>query len=240
MTSPNNWGLTGHKPTHPKLLDHLAVRFMSENWSVKKLIRTIALSDTYQRSSVMNLANYEVDPDNKLLWRSNPRPLDAEALRDTILTAGGGLDLKRPYGSQVSAFGDKRVGLSFNPRQDDDRGTLSISLPAHFAGRPARGLGSLRLRGSKRLQTEARIDQRPLAGPLPDEQQMGLGRGCCHGKESGQALPRSRITGQTGLSSDLQSTTGYGRPRGRKGLFQPIQAGGSKSGREETIQTTPR
>ena len=114
VSSPNNWGLTGQKPTHPRLLDHLAIQFMVENWSVKKLIRTIALSNTYQRSSRMNLTNYRVDPDNKLLWRANPRPLDAEALRDTILTAGGGLDLKRPYGSQVSSFGDNRVGLSFN------------------------------------------------------------------------------------------------------------------------------
>jgi hypothetical protein len=122
VTSPNNWGLTGHKPTHPKLLDHLAVRFMAENWSFKKLIRAIALSDTYQRSSMMNRANYVVDPDNKLLWRANPRLLTAEALRDTILTAGGGLDLKRPYGSQVSAFGDKRVGLSFN----QDRMTTEV------------------------------------------------------------------------------------------------------------------
>jgi hypothetical protein len=95
---------------------------MAENWSVKKLIRSIVLSNTYQRSSRMNLANYRVDPDNKLLWRANPRPLDAEALRDTILTAGGGLDLKRPYGSQVSAFGDNRVGLSFN----QDRMTTEV------------------------------------------------------------------------------------------------------------------
>jgi len=122
VTSPNNWGLTGHKPTHPKLLDHLAVRFMAENWSVKKLIRVIALSDSYQRSSSMNPLNYRIDPDNKLLWRSNPRPLDAEALRDSILTVGGGLDLTRPYGSQVSAFGDNRVGLSFN----QDRMTTEV------------------------------------------------------------------------------------------------------------------
>ena len=117
VASPNNWGLTGHKPTHPKLLDHLALRFMAQDWSVKKLIRSIVLSDTYQRSSQINPANYQVDPDNKLLWRANPRPLDAEALRDSILTAGGGLDLKRPYGSQVSQVGDKRVGGSFNQGQ---------------------------------------------------------------------------------------------------------------------------
>jgi len=117
VTSPNNWGLTGHKPTHPKLLDHLALHFMTQDWSVKKLIRSIVLSETYQRSSRMHHANYQVDPDNKLLWRANPRPLDAEALRDSILTAGGGLDLKRPYGSQVSQIGDKRVGGSFNQSQ---------------------------------------------------------------------------------------------------------------------------
>ena len=117
VTSPNNWGLTGHKPTHPKLLDHLALQFMVQDWSVKKLIRSIVLSDAYQRSSRINPVNYQVDPDNKLLWRANPRPLDAEALRDSILTAGGGLDLKRPYGSQVSQVGDKRVGGSFNQGQ---------------------------------------------------------------------------------------------------------------------------
>jgi hypothetical protein len=117
VTTPNNWGLTGHKPTHPKLLDHLALHFMTQDWSVKKLIRSIVLSETYQRSSRMHHANYQIDPDNKLLWRANPRPLDAEALRDSILTAGGGLDLKRPYGSQVSQIGDKRVGGSFNQGQ---------------------------------------------------------------------------------------------------------------------------
>ena len=62
----------------------------------------------------MNQANYDRDPENKLLWRINPRPVDAEALRDSILAVGGGIDLRRPYGSQVSATGDNRVGRGFS------------------------------------------------------------------------------------------------------------------------------
>jgi hypothetical protein len=109
VRSPNNWGLTGQMPTHPELLDHLAIQFMDNDWSVKSIIRRIVLSKTYQRSSRFNKVNYEADPDNKLLWRANPRQLDAEALRDSILALSGNLDLQRPLGSEVAAVGDRRV-----------------------------------------------------------------------------------------------------------------------------------
>jgi hypothetical protein len=110
VSSPNNWGLTGQRPTHPELLDLLAVQFVSAGWSVKDLIRKIVLSDAYQRASRLDAASYAIDPDNKLLWRANPRPLDAEALRDSVLAIGGGIDFERPYGSQVAKAGDGRVG----------------------------------------------------------------------------------------------------------------------------------
>ncbi len=114
VRSPNNWGLTGEAPTHPELLDHLAQEFVNHDWSVKHLIKTIVLSKTYQRGSQGNPTAFEKDPDNKLLWRMSPRPMDAEVLRDSILALGGGLDLKRPYGSQVAEVGDARVGRGFN------------------------------------------------------------------------------------------------------------------------------
>ena len=117
VSSPNNWGVTGQEPSHPQLLDLLAVRFMEEGWSIKQTIRRIVLSATYQRGSVLNQSNYERDPDNRLLWRINPRPMDAEALRDSMLVIGGGLDLERPYGSQVADAGDNRVGRGFNQDQ---------------------------------------------------------------------------------------------------------------------------
>ena len=114
VASPNNWGTTGQEPSHPKLLDLLAVQFMNDGWSIKKSIRRIMLSDAYQRSSEMHQGNYDRDPDNRLLWRMSPRPLDAEALRDSILAIGGGIELRRPYGSMVSEVGDNRVGRGFN------------------------------------------------------------------------------------------------------------------------------
>lgn len=128
--SPNNWGVTGQKPSHPKLLDLLAVQFMNDGWSIKQTIRRIVMSDAYQRSSRMHQANYDRDPENRLLWRINPRPLDAEALRDTVLAIGGGIDLKRPYGSQISAAGDNRVGRGFNQdRLSTDVRYRSVYLP---------------------------------------------------------------------------------------------------------------
>lgn len=130
VASPNNWGVTGQKPSHPKLLDLLAVQFMNDNWSIKKTIRRIVLSDAYQRSSQMHQANYDRDPDNKLLWRIKPRPVDAEALRDSVLAIGGGIVLKRPYGSQISAAGDNRVGRGFNQdRLTTDVRYRSVYLP---------------------------------------------------------------------------------------------------------------
>ena len=119
VPSPNNWGLTGQEPTHPELLDLLAIQFMQDGWSFKKTIRKIVLSQTYRRSSKVQPENYNRDPENYLLWRFTPRPLDAEALRDAVLAIGGGLDTARPYGSQVADAGDKRIGRGFNQSNFD-------------------------------------------------------------------------------------------------------------------------
>lgn len=117
--SPNNWGTTGQQPTHPELLDHLAVQFMDNDWSVKATIREIVLSNTYQRSSTFNKDSYNKDPDNNLLWRANPRQLDAEALRDSMLAASGNLDYERPLGSTIAEIGDARVGRTVSEDQVD-------------------------------------------------------------------------------------------------------------------------
>ena len=97
VRSPDNFGTTGDAPTHPELLDHLAVRFMDEGWSVKKLVRELVLSRAYQQASTnpqSAIANPQsVDPENKLFWRANRRKLDAESIRDTVLQVSGQLDL---------------------------------------------------------------------------------------------------------------------------------------------------
>jgi len=115
VASLNNFGAMGKAPTHPELLDFLAVRFMEEDWSVKALIREIVLTRAYQLSSDFQSANYSQDPDNELLWRSSPRRLDAESIRDAMLVASGELVLDRPEGSMVADIGDGAVGRRLGP-----------------------------------------------------------------------------------------------------------------------------
>ena len=86
----DNFGTTGEKPSHPELLDYLAARFVEEGWSVKKLIREIVLSRTWQQSVGKPSA---ADPDNRLFAHANRRRLDAEQIRDAILHVSGQLKL---------------------------------------------------------------------------------------------------------------------------------------------------
>ena len=84
-------GLPEGGPSHPELLDYLASSFMRNGWSQKKVIRAIALSRTYRMSSQHNSRAHEVDPDNRLVWRMNRGRMDAEALRDALLSVSGKL-----------------------------------------------------------------------------------------------------------------------------------------------------
>ena len=92
--TPSNFGELGERPTHPALLDWLAVDFMEHGWSLKHLHRTIMLSATWQLSSDTDPRNAETDGDNRFLWRMNRRRLDVEAWRDSLLDVAGNLDRK--------------------------------------------------------------------------------------------------------------------------------------------------
>ncbi|MDR3637168.1 MAG: DUF1553 domain-containing protein, partial [Isosphaeraceae bacterium] len=89
VRTTDNFGTTGEAPSHPELLDNLAVRFMEEGWSVKALVRQIVLSRTYQQSTDEDPKAVSVDPENRFCWRMNRRRLDAECIRDTILAVSG-------------------------------------------------------------------------------------------------------------------------------------------------------
>jgi hypothetical protein len=100
VSTPNNFGLLGQKPSHPELLDSLASRFIAEGWSVKKLIRTIVTSSAF-RQSTLDDDDYAtahkaitVDPTNRWLSRFASRRLSAEELRDSMLSAAGRLELQ--------------------------------------------------------------------------------------------------------------------------------------------------
>jgi hypothetical protein len=113
VASVDNFGIIGKLPSHPALLDTLAVQFMRDGWSVKRMIRAMMLSRAYQLSSASDAENIEIDPDSRLFWRATPRRLEAEAIRDAILAVSGQLELERPVGSTVTSLGDQLVrGIS--------------------------------------------------------------------------------------------------------------------------------
>lgn len=92
VATVDNFGRSGMKPTHPELLDWLATEFVANGWSVKKLHRLIVTSSVYRQSSASKPEALAADPDNKLLWRMTPRRLEAEAVRDGILSVAGALN----------------------------------------------------------------------------------------------------------------------------------------------------
>ena len=92
VSSPNDFGASGVRPTHPELLDWLAAKFIESGWSVKALHRLIVNSATYRQSSALNEKAAEGDADNQLLWRFTPRRLEAEAVRDAMLAVSGQLN----------------------------------------------------------------------------------------------------------------------------------------------------
>ncbi|WP_417396704.1 DUF1553 domain-containing protein [Gimesia chilikensis] len=94
VRTPDNFGKLGERPTHPELLDWLAVQFVEQGWSIKEMHRLIMLSSTYQMSSEYNPELAARDPENRLLWRVNRKRLEAEAIRDSILKVCGNLDLE--------------------------------------------------------------------------------------------------------------------------------------------------
>lgn len=89
VATPNDFGYSGARPTHPELLDWLAMDFIQQVWSVKQLHRLIVTSATYRQQSGDREEARVIDPDNQLLWRQNVQRLDAETLRDNLLAVSG-------------------------------------------------------------------------------------------------------------------------------------------------------
>ncbi|MBK9168542.1 MAG: PSD1 domain-containing protein [Bryobacterales bacterium] len=92
VRTPNNFGKTGDKPSHPELLDWLASEFVSRGWSLKQMHRLMLTSRAYRMASDDIAANAAKDPDNRLLWRMPRRRIEAEGLRDAMLAVAGNLD----------------------------------------------------------------------------------------------------------------------------------------------------
>ena len=105
VRSVDNFGTTGETPSHPELLDHLAIRLQENDWSIKSMIREIVLSRTWQLSTSVDEDVTQLDPDNRLLTHYPLRRLDAEQLRDAILAVNGNLD-RTMFGPNIEGAGE--------------------------------------------------------------------------------------------------------------------------------------
>ncbi|YCM42536.1 PSD1 and planctomycete cytochrome C domain-containing protein [Verrucomicrobiaceae bacterium 227] len=110
VRTPDNFGGTGELPSHPELLDHLALQFTNNGWSIKSLIREIVLSRTYQLSSLTDSNN---DPENRLLGRAHRKRFEAESIRDTALLVSRKLDSQRG-GNTLRNPGQYDLNYKFN------------------------------------------------------------------------------------------------------------------------------
>ena len=123
VTTPSDFGLRSDPPSHPELLDDLALFLINSGWSIKGLHRRIMLSSTYQQQSNLRPDCLDRDPQNRLLWRFNRQRLDFEALRDSILAVAGTLDLSEGGPSVVLTeppFPARRTVYGFIDRQNLD------------------------------------------------------------------------------------------------------------------------
>jgi hypothetical protein len=126
----DDFGVNGDKPTHPELLDHLAVRFIEGGWSMKQMIRSIMLSRTYRLSSRGDEAKETDDGPNDLFWRMNVRRLEVEAIHDAMFFVAGTLTFDRPEGTQVAGYGSKGRETWLRSLTPDDAPYRMVYLPA--------------------------------------------------------------------------------------------------------------
>jgi mono/diheme cytochrome c family protein len=200
VRTPSNFGHLGEQPSHPALLDDLARRFIDDGWSIKSLQRQIVLSAAYQQSTQFDSHCFELDPENRLVWRMNRRRLEVEVWRDAMLTAaqtldaqigGPSSDLARPDNRRRTLYGavsrhelNSLLRLFDFPDPNltaDERPTTTVPLQqlfvlnSEFMVQNAKALAS-RMASAAPLEA-ARIQYAYvcLYGRPPSEREMNLG-----------------------------------------------------------------
>ena len=135
VATVDNFGVLGQPPSHPELLDYLAESLRSEGWSIKRLVRGILLSSTYQMASTGTPAGDAADPENLLLHRMNVRRLEGEAIRDAILAVSGRLNSSVGGASvdvHLTPFMDGRGRPAGGPLDGDGRRSIYTKIRRNF------------------------------------------------------------------------------------------------------------
>lgn len=199
----DDFGRVGELPSHPELLDYLAARFIEEGWSMKKLIRAIVLTRTYQMGNADSARAREADPENRLLHCYPARRMEAEAIRDSILAASGRLD-RTLYGMSVFSYREKEnADRRLFPGPLDGAGRRSIYI-RNTLMEPPRFLDVFDFPGGKVTQGRRHVTNVPaqalalLNDPFVVQQAELWGKRLLAGKESSLAERIERMF-ETGL-----------------------------------------
>jgi hypothetical protein len=180
VNTPSDFGINGARPTHPELLDWLATEFMARGWKPKAIHRLILLSATYRQASAPNPKALRVDAGNRLLWRFAPRRLEAEPIRDAILSLSGTLDLKaggpgyhvfEPNNNYVRVYNPKqefgpaewrRMIYQYKPRMQQDATFGAFDCPDGGQIAPRRTSSTTPLQALNLLNSRFMIQQAEL------------------------------------------------------------------------------
>ncbi|MBL9173576.1 MAG: PSD1 domain-containing protein [Verrucomicrobiales bacterium] len=126
--TPSDFGAMGERPTHPELLDWLARHFQEDGWSLKRLHRLILTSTAYRQSSATSAKGVTLDPGNQLYWRKPVQRLDAEAIRDAMLSVSGSLN-RRMYGPPVPVRPDVHGQIVVGEDKTEGDNKMPVDVP---------------------------------------------------------------------------------------------------------------
>ncbi|MEZ6142844.1 MAG: DUF1549 and DUF1553 domain-containing protein [Zavarzinella sp.] len=113
VSSVDNYGTMGQRPANQELLDYMAGEFVKNGWSIKKTIKQIMLSHSYQLATTYHAENFDKDPDNQLNWRMTPKRVESEVIRDSMYYIADQLDFAPPAGSPLLRQGEGNVRPQF-------------------------------------------------------------------------------------------------------------------------------
>jgi Protein of unknown function (DUF1553)/Protein of unknown function (DUF1549) len=173
--TPSDFGIQGLQPTHPELLEDLSARFIASGWSIKWLHKEIMLSATYRQSSKPRTREMDADPTNQLMWRMNPRRMDIESYRDSLLQASGRLDLTMYGPSQLDVDAGVRRTMYASISRGRSNDVMKLyDVPAPLAHIPMRQptlnpLQALFVMNSSFVQEQARALAEQVAGERTPE-----------------------------------------------------------------------
>jgi hypothetical protein len=223
VRTPSDFGVRGERPTHPELLDYLAVRFVEPStssgqggWSTKRLIKSIMLSAAYQQGSMASPAALAADPENRLLARQNRKRLDWEAMRDSLLAASGRIDLSvggRPVDLMAQPFTRRRTIYGFVDRQNLPSMFRAFDFASPDQHAPVRFTNTVPQQALFMLNSPFVIEQaKALAGRCGDGPAEGRVRGLYRAvlarepSSEEMRLAVSFVVGETAVATSLASS----------------------------------